>query len=245
MEIKIRRTDGLIILDLCGRIDINAAEFIETVGYFVHNGYNDILCNLEDVDYIDYMGVSVIAVAYKEVVNNQGRMKFESVPSHLRGIFSIAGLENTFEFYATEELAINSFKEDKIIEKIQQQKLRRRFKRLPIDLKVRYRSKDKRTDEFLEGEILDISGVGAYVFGSNKFPLGEILGLRLRFPPKYAELEVEANVVWLSDKQIQPHHHPGMGVEFYNISTLTQKEILDFVERNMPLLPTDRDNNAL
>lgn len=241
MEIKVRHKGDIVILDLCGRIDIDAANFIETVGYFVHSGSTDILCNLEDVEYVDYMGISVIALAYKEILNNRGRMKFVNVPAHLKGIFAIAGLEGIFEIYASEELALNSFKEDKAIEKIKQQKLRRRFKRLPLDLRVRFRSKSSTTNESFEGEILDLSGVGAYIFGNNKLSLGETLDLILKFPPKCQELIIEAKVVWVSDKQIQPHRHPGVGVEFYNISSTTQREILDFVERNISLLPTDSD----
>ncbi len=239
LEIKVRQRNGVIVLDLGGRIDVDAANFIEAVGYFVHNAQTDILCNLEDIEYIDYMGVSVITVAYKEVINNEGRMKFVNVPTHLKGIFAITGLGEVFEIYASEDSALNSFKEDKIIEKIKQQKLRRRFKRLPVELKVRYRSKCSPDTAFLEGEVLDLSGVGAYIFGSNKFPLGEILVLRMRLMPKQSELEVEAKVVWLSDKQIQPVHHPGTGVEFYNISSSTQKEILEFIERNMSFSPSD------
>jgi anti-sigma B factor antagonist len=239
LEIKVRQRNGVIVLDLGGRIDVDAANFIEAVGYFVHNAQTDILCNLEDVEYIDYMGVSVITVAYKEVINNQGRMKFVNVPTHLKGVFGITGLEEVFEIYASEDSALNSFKEDKIIEKIKQKKLRRRFKRLPVELKVRYRSKCLPESEFLEGEVLDLSGVGAYIFGPNKFPLGETLVLRMRLIPKQSELEVEAKVVWLSDKQIQPVHHPGTGVEFYNISSSTQKEILEFIERNMSFSPSD------
>jgi hypothetical protein len=40
-------------------------------------------------------------------------------------------------------------------------------------------------------------------------------------------------VVWLADKQIQPHGYPGMGVEFVNISQEKQKTVLEFIDRNL------------
>ncbi|MBL7210676.1 MAG: hypothetical protein ISS32_02705, partial [Candidatus Omnitrophica bacterium] len=60
MQIRPRRVDDVIVLDLAGRIDVNAAILVEIVGNCVHEGYKDILCNFEAVDFVDYMGVSVI-----------------------------------------------------------------------------------------------------------------------------------------------------------------------------------------
>ena len=114
MEIRARQKNGVLIMDLFGKIDVNSANFVEAVGQCVHDGYVDILCNFEEVEAIDYMGVSVVVIAYKEVVNNKGRMRFVNVPAHLRNILSITGLDRIVEIFATEEQAINSFKEDKI-----------------------------------------------------------------------------------------------------------------------------------
>ncbi|MDD5237041.1 MAG: hypothetical protein PHU91_05200 [Candidatus Omnitrophica bacterium] len=63
MEISVRRKYGVTILDLAGRIDVDSAILIETVGYLIHNGELDLLCNMEEVEFIDYTGISVIAVA--------------------------------------------------------------------------------------------------------------------------------------------------------------------------------------
>ena len=73
LEIKLRQFGNCIILDLCGRIDVDSANLVEVVGQCVRDGYVDILCNLEDIQIVDYMGISVVVIAYKEVVNHQGR----------------------------------------------------------------------------------------------------------------------------------------------------------------------------
>jgi anti-anti-sigma factor len=239
MEITARQKNGVVILNLSGRIDVNAANLVEVVGQCVRDGYNDILCDFEEVDFVDYMGVSIIVIAYKEVVNSHGRMKLENVPSHIKGVLSIAGLDRVIEIYATEDLALNSFKEDKIIEKIKKMQLRRRFKRLPVDIKVELKSKFDKSQEWLKVEILNLSAVGAFVFGHDKFKLGDEIILKMKLPPKQEEVELEARVVWLPDKQIQPHFHPGVGVEFYNISTSVQQKLLEFIERNLSFLSTD------
>lgn len=239
MEIRVRRNGSIIVLDITGRIDVNSAAIIETVGSIIREGYCDILCNFEEVESIDYMGVSVLVIAYKEVINNNGRMKFTSIPAQLKGIFSIAGLDRVIELYGTEELAIESFKEDKAIENIKKLQLRRRFKRLPIDIKIELKGKYENPPVCVKVDILNLSGVGAYIYGCDKFKLGDVVILKLKLPPKSSELEIEATVVWLSDKQVQHHLHPGMGVQFYNISASVQEKLVDFIDRNLSLMSTD------
>lgn len=239
MEIRARQKGSIIILDICGRIDADAANFVEVIGQCIRDGYTDILCNFEAVDFIDYMGVSVIVIAYKEVANNDGRMKFVNIPAHLRGLFSVAGLDRVIDIYATEDTAINSFKEDKIIENIRRMQLRRRFKRLPIDIKIELKEKYDKGATCIKGDLINLSAIGAYIYGCGQFKLGDEVVLKLKLPPKPEEIELEAKVVWLSDKQIQPHSHPGMGVEFYNITPVLQQKLIEFIERNLSFMSTD------
>lgn len=239
MEIKARQHGSVIILDLAGRIDIDSANLVETVGQCIHDGYCDILCNFAEVESADYMGVSAIVIAYKETVNNKGRMKFMNVPLHLKNLFSLTGLDKTIDSYSSEEEALRSFKEDKIIENIKRLQMRRRFKRLAIDIKVELRSKYDKNAAFYKVDILNLSGIGAYVYGCDKFKLGDEVIVRFKLPPKYEAMELDARVVWLSDKQVQLHLSPGMGVAFYRIPAQTQEKLLEFIERNLSLTASD------
>jgi len=239
MEIKARQKENIVLLDLCGRIDADSANLIEVVGECLRDGYTDILCNFEEVEFIDYTGISAIVIAYREVMNNNGRLKFINIPAHLKGVFSVSGLDRIIEAYGTEDLAVNSFKEDKIIEKIKKIQLRRRFKRLPLGVKVELKTKYDNPPVCLKVDLLNLSAIGAYIYGCNKFKLGDEVVLRFKLSPKPQELELEAKVVWLSDKQILPQLHPGMGIEFCNISTSDQKKLLEFIDRNLSLMSTE------
>jgi anti-anti-sigma factor len=241
VEIRVRQENNVIILDLAGAIDVNSATLIEVVGQCLRDGYSEMLCNFEEVESIDYMGVSVIVIAYKEITNHEGRMKFCSIPAHLKNMFAISGLDRVIEIYATEELALEGFKEDKSIENIKRLKLRRRFKRLPIDIKVELKDRYDKSATCLNLDILDLSAVGAYIYGCANFRLGDIVTLKFKLPPKPKELELEAKVVWVSDKQVQSHIHPGMGIEFCNISKDNQERIIEFVERNVSLLSSEEE----
>ncbi len=239
LGIKIRQFGNTIILDLSGRIDVDSANLVEVVGQCLQDGYTDILCNLEDVEFLDYMGISVIVIAYKDVVNHQGRMKLMNIPAHLRAIFTVSGMDRSIEIHACEELAINSFKEDKAIENIKKMQLRRRFKRLPIDLKIELESKTGKFSECFKVDILNLSAVGAFIFGCNKFKLQDKVLLRMKLAPKTEELELEAVVVWIPEKSVQPHEYPGIGVEFRNISAANQRKLIEFIERNLSFMSSD------
>jgi anti-anti-sigma factor len=239
LEIKLRQTGGIVILDLCGRIDVDSANLVEVVGQCVRDGYADILCNLEDVRAIDYMGISVVVIAYKEIVNHQGRMKFTNIPAQLRNVFAVSGMDRVVEIYASEELAVNSFKEDKIIENIKRMQLRRRFKRLPIDLKIELKSTADDSASCLKVDILNLSAVGAFIFGCSKFKLGDEVILKMKLAPKHEELVITGRVVWVPDKEVQLHEYPGIGVEFYNISTDNQQKLIEFIDRNLSSITSD------
>jgi anti-anti-sigma factor len=233
MEIQARQKNSIVILDLSGRIDVDSANLVEVVGQCIRYGYYDILCNFEEVDFIDYMGISAIIIAYKEVIN------FTNIPEHLKGVFFIAGIDKVIEMYATQDLALDSFKEDKVIENIKKMQLRRRFKRLPIDIKIELESKYEKSPVCLELDILNLSAIGAYIYGCDKFRLGDEVILKMKRTPKFEEIELEAKVVWLPDRQIQYQIHPGMGVEFCNVPAPVQQKLLEFIGRNLSFMSSD------
>ncbi|MFA4842719.1 MAG: anti-sigma factor antagonist [Candidatus Omnitrophota bacterium] len=234
LEIDFRRYKAVAILDLGGSIDIDSANLIEMAAWCLGNGYRDILCNLENINLIDYAGLSVLAIAYKDVINHKGRIKLLNVPVHIRKVFCMVGLDRVFEIYQDEEFALRSFEEDRIISELQKKQLRRRFKRLPLGIDFEFKPK-LTSDSYSHGKLLNLSAVGMLVFTEKIYPLGEILDIRLSLMPKPGLLEVKAKVVWLVQKEIQPQIYPGMGLEFYELDSAMQGKIVEFVERNLPL----------
>lgn len=240
MEIKIKTEGSVVIAEVSGRIDANSAVLVEAVGQCIRNGYNDILLDLKEVEFIDYLGISAIVLTCREVMNNEGRIKISGIPLHLKELFSVTGIDRAIDIYATQDLAMNGFKEDKAIEDIKKMQLRRRFKRLYIDIKSELRPKSAKNGRCFTGDILNLSAVGAFIYGCGQFKLGDELILKLKLPPKFGEIELDAKVVWLSDKQVQIHVHPGMGIEFYNIPGPAQEKLLEFIEKNLSFNPADQ-----
>jgi len=237
LEISIRRFESLAILDLSGSIDIDSANLIEKIGWCLDNGYKEILCNFENINLVDYAGLSVLTIAYKDIINRKGRIKFCLIPEHIKRNLCLVYLDRIFEIYEDEDSALRSFEEDRNISDIQRKQLRRRFRRLDLDIDIEFKSKS-RAEEFSKGKVLNISAVGLLVFADKTYPLGEILNARLLLSPKPELLEFDAQVVWLVQKEIQPQIYPAMGLEFHNIESLMQKKIAEFVDRNLPLCST-------
>ena len=236
MEIRARTKDSVFILSLFGRIDVDSASLIEAFGQSLRDGYRDIVCNFEEVDFVDYLGVSALAIAYRDVVTHEGRLKFACVPGHLKNIFSVTGLDRVIDMYGTEDAAIHALKEDTAIENIRKMQLRRRFKRLPIDLKVELFDAATPHVSCTKVDIINLSAIGAYIYGCNAFKLGDMVVLKFKLPTADELYQLQAKVVWLPDKQIQNHLQPGMGVEFVNLSCDVQEKIVTFVERNKSFL---------
>ncbi len=239
MEIKTRYKDGVMIIDIAGAIDADSAVLVETVGQCLREGYCDILCNFEDVAAIDYVGIAALVLMYKEALNNRGRLRFSCIPAHLKNMLAVAGLDRVIEMYAAEDLAVSSFHEDKIIDNIQKMRLRRRFRRLPIDIKIELKDKYERVPQCLQLDIINLSPVGAYIFGCDKFKLKDEITVRFKLGSDPQEFVLDATVVWLPDRQIQPHLYPGMGIAFREIPAQIQEKIFAFIERNASLMPTD------
>ena len=233
MKIDIREKEGMVILNLEGNIDINASNFVETVGWVLSNKSKNVICNFEGVNLIDYVGISLIAVIYKNVSNHQGVMKLCNVPSHVMKLFSIVGLDRVFEYHVTEDHAIKKIKEEKNINESPEGRFRRRFKRIPFNSHIEYRQKFSSQDEFYSGKIINLSGDGVFVAAQKMFSIGDLLHTRIHLVPKPGMLEVDAKVVWITDQEIQPEDFPGMGLEFDNVDVETQEKIVLFVERHI------------
>ena len=230
MPIRFRDTGNITILDIDGNIDINSAEIIETIGYLLNSGKLNFILNLENINLVDYSGLSVLAIAYKDVVNHKGKLKFLRAGPQIIELFKMVKLESVFEVYQDETSAINSFYE----EQETSIPLRRRFKRLDINLRAKFwLVGNQRRPKIFGGEVLNLSAAGLYIFSKYTFPVNSQLEIELILPNDIKFLDATANVVWLADKELQPHFYPGMGVAFLHLTREKEMDIIEFIDKNI------------
>lgn len=230
MQVRFRETGNITILDIEGNVDINSSDIIETIGYLLNSGKINFIFNLENVNLVDYSGLSVLAIAYKNVINHKGKLKFLHVGLQTVELFKMVKLEYVFEVYSEEESAIRSFYE----EETRSLPLRRKFKRLDINLRVKFWliGSHKRPKIF-EGRILNISAAGLYIFSKYTFPINSQLEMELILPGEIKFLDATANVIWLADKELQPHFYPGMGVAHLHLTPEKERLVIDFIDKNI------------
>ncbi|NQT47089.1 MAG: anti-sigma factor antagonist [Candidatus Omnitrophica bacterium] len=231
MNIKVREQAGITILDIEGKVDINSAELIETVGWLLKQNRMKLLCNFAQVESVDYSGLSVLAVAYKNVSNHKGMMKFVNVSKSTVDLFHVVQLDRVFDIYEDEGSAIVSFRGRSST--VDKKLLRRRFKRLDIHVVVEYSLAVSRKTKSYKQRVLNMSGEGLFVHGRHTLPVGSKLKMKLKLSPESDAIDAGGLVSWLADKELQPHAYPGMGIQFTDIGKEAQEDIISFIEKNV------------
>lgn len=237
MKIYIRYHDDIAILEVVGGIDINSSALIETVTKLLRAGTKKIVMDLNGVDFIDYNGLSVLAITYKSALNSNGNIKLSNVPLHMMELLRIVRLDNVFNIYADANKAIESFeckKKPRPEEKVEQP-LRRRFKRLDMDIDVYYKNSegDPQKNPLYSGLAGNISGAGLFLRGINILPAGTKINLDIIMPDGKNSISLKAMVLWIADKQLQPDFFPGMGIQFIDINQKKQEEVITFIEKHI------------
>ena len=232
MEIRKRFHKNIAILYLAGKIDIDAASIIEETGRLSKEGIQKILCNFANVNVVDYNGLSILAIAYKNIFNQKCMLKFCEVPPHIQRLFKVARLDKVFGIYDDEESALKSFE---LTEKVDMLPLRRRFKRIDVSIPVRYKTGLSANARLMKGKILNMGGEGLFIFSRDTFPISTELYMEIGMEKAKNALSLMGSVIWLADKEIQPHSYPGMGVNFVNLSKNTQTKLIEFIDKNITL----------
>jgi len=230
MEIRKRFSNRIAILYITGKIDINAAGFIEETGRLPKEGINKILCDFSNVTMVDYNGLSILAIAYKNVVNQRGSIKFCNVPAHIKELFKAARLDEVFDMFGDEESAIKGFDLSTKVDKLP---LRRRFKRVDISTPVRFKVGVSTSTKLAKGKILNLSGEGVFVHTKNTFPVATELYIEVLLAGVKSPLTITGTVVWLADKELQPHSYPGMGIKFKDIDKKSQDNMISYIDKNL------------
>jgi anti-anti-sigma factor len=230
MEIRKRFSESIAILYLAGNIDIDSAPIIEETSKLLNEGVNKILCNFVNVEMVDYNGLSALAIAYKNVTNQSGIIKFCCVSSHIKQLFRIVRLEEIFDVYDSEESAIKAFS---LSDKVDKLLLRRRFKRIELSVPILFKPGLSSGDILSKGKMFNISGEGLFIHSKNTFPVSTDLYIEIRLKRSQKPLSVSGTVIWLADKQLQPHVYPGMGVKLTNMDSVTQESVIEFIDENL------------
>jgi anti-sigma B factor antagonist len=117
LNVKTRKVDGVVIIDLSGRLTIGEPVLLlrETLRVQVNDGARNFILNLGDVAYIDSSGLGELVSAYTTVRNKQGDVKLLNLTSKAKDLLQMTKLLTVFDVYEDEAAAINNLKAAKSV----------------------------------------------------------------------------------------------------------------------------------
>jgi anti-sigma B factor antagonist len=110
LEIEQRENEGIVILDLKGRITVGseAGALREKVGALNAAGVKSLVLELKSVDYIDSTGLGALVMCATTLRRNGGNIKLVNLNRRNIELLVMTKLETVFEVFADEQDAVNS-----------------------------------------------------------------------------------------------------------------------------------------
>jgi anti-sigma B factor antagonist len=111
LEISRREREGVVLLDLKGRITIGneASRFREAFENIGNNPGSRLLLNMLQVDYVDSTGLGALVMCHTHLKNSAGIAKLVNVNRRNIELLVMTKIDAIFEVFDDETDAINSF----------------------------------------------------------------------------------------------------------------------------------------
>ena len=111
MTIEERPTDGVMILDLKGKLTIGEdVEIVKVkINSLIQQGEKKLLLNLAEVPYVDSAGLGEIVRTYTTVNRQGGDLKLLHLTKRIEDLLAITKLLTVFDTFDSEQDAIGSF----------------------------------------------------------------------------------------------------------------------------------------
>jgi anti-sigma B factor antagonist len=111
LDIARREREGVVLLDLKGRITIGdeASAFREAVENVAVNPGALLLLNMLEVDYVDSTGLGAMVMCSMRLKNSKGVAKLVNVNRRNIELMVMTKIDSIFEVFTDETDAVNSF----------------------------------------------------------------------------------------------------------------------------------------
>jgi anti-sigma B factor antagonist len=107
MDIKVRHTENVILMELSGSLDIsNAHQVRRAVVDAISAESAQIAINLRDLYFVDSSGLATLVQGLKRAQEHHGNLCLYSVQPPVRMIFELTRLDKVFEIFVSEEDAV-------------------------------------------------------------------------------------------------------------------------------------------
>jgi anti-sigma B factor antagonist len=119
LEIRKREREGIVILDLNGRITVGeeSSKLRDALRELTAGGIRNVILNLRGVDYIDSTGLGALVICYTSLRKAEGKMTLLNASRRNIELLVFTKLATVFEIFNDEQEAVNSYFPDREIKR--------------------------------------------------------------------------------------------------------------------------------
>jgi anti-sigma B factor antagonist len=119
LEISEREREGIVLLDLKGRITAGdeASNFRAAIQKLAATPGARLILNMQGVDYVDSTGLGALVMCSTLFKNNEGQVKLLNVNRRNIELLIMTKIDTIFEVFDEESDAVNSFFPDRAIKR--------------------------------------------------------------------------------------------------------------------------------
>ena len=108
LGLDVTERDAFTVLAVRGEVDVyTAPRFRERLIELVSEGKNQIVVDLEGVDFLDSTGLGVLVGGLKRLRSNDGDLSLVCTQSRILKVFEITGLTKVFAIHDTVDAAVS------------------------------------------------------------------------------------------------------------------------------------------
>ena len=117
LDIQQREREGILILDLKGRLTVGreATAFRDKISELNQAGSHNLVLNLAGIDFIDSTGLGALVMCATSLRRNGGNIKLLNLNRRNIELLVMTKLATVFEIFNDEQDAVNSYYPDRKI----------------------------------------------------------------------------------------------------------------------------------
>lgn len=119
LEIRKREREGIVILDLNGRITVGeeSSKLRDVLRELSAGGVQNVILNLRGVDYIDSTGLGALVICFTTLRKAGGKLTLLNASRRNIELLVFTKLATVFEIFNDEQEAVNSYFPDREIKR--------------------------------------------------------------------------------------------------------------------------------
>ncbi len=109
MEIKTEQENGILVVQVDGRIDgATAPEFEDTIKNVITDDERAVIVNFEGVSYISSAGLRAVLLVAKQLSQSNTKFALYSLGDLTREVFEISGFDRIIQIHGSKDEALTA-----------------------------------------------------------------------------------------------------------------------------------------